>query len=121
MNIWQERGCLVYFLSLSAVGWPGSQTARNNHVLACNFAKYLPILFFTDRLSNKRFLIWLLTTPPHLKYIATLPCNLWLIACYLTLMFHKVVWQHTRSGGIFNNQLTVNLRKNLSVKKMNIG
>ena len=29
----------------------------------------------------------------------------------------QVVWQHTRSGGIFNNQLTVNLRKNISVKK----
>jgi len=103
VNISQERGCLVYFLSLLAVGWPGAQSAWNNHVLACNFAKYLPILFFTGRLSNKPFLIWLLTTPPsHLKYIASLPCNLWLIACYLTLMFHKIVWQHTR---IFNNQL----------------
>ena len=45
----------------------------------------------TDRLSNKPFLIWLLTTPPHLKYVATLPCNLSLIACFQTLMFHKVV------------------------------
>jgi len=27
----------------------------------------------TGRLSNKPFLIWLLTTPPHLKYVATLP------------------------------------------------
>ena len=24
----------------------------------------------------------------------TLPCNLLLIACVLTLLFHKVVWQH---------------------------
>ena len=28
----------------------------------------------------------------HLKYVATLPCNLLLIACFL-IMFHKVVWQ----------------------------
>ena len=49
---------------------------------------------FTDRLSYKPFLIWLLTTPPHLKHVATLPCNLSLMACILTIKFHKVVWQH---------------------------
>jgi len=48
--------------------------AHDNHVLACNFAKYLPIKKFTDRLGNKSLLIWLLTTPPHLQYVATLPC-----------------------------------------------
>jgi len=46
--------------------------------------------FFTCRLSSKPFLIWLLTTPPHLKCVATLPCNLSLIACFLILLFHKV-------------------------------
>ena len=59
------------------------KSAPDNHVLACNFAKYLPILFFfTRRLSNKPFLIWLLTTPPHLKYADTLPCNLSLRLCF---------------------------------------
>jgi len=48
----------------------------------------------TDRLSNKPLLIWLLTTPLHLKYAATLPCNLSLIPCFLLQMFHKVMWQH---------------------------
>jgi len=49
--------------------------------------------FSTLRLSNKRFLIWLLTTPLHLKYAATLViCRSWLVL--LTLMFHRVVWQH---------------------------
>ena len=38
--------------------------------------------FFTHRLSNNTFLIWFLTTPPHLKYAATLPCNLSLMACF---------------------------------------
>ena len=38
--------------------------ARDNYIHACNFAKYLPIKKITDRLSNKPFLIWLLTTPP---------------------------------------------------------
>jgi len=44
VNIWQsyrqERDCLVYFLRLLALSWPGVQSARDNHVLACNFAKY---------------------------------------------------------------------------------
>ena len=58
VNIWQsykqERDCLVHFLRLSAVCWPGALSARDNHVLACNFAKYSPILFFspTDSAMN---------------------------------------------------------------------
>jgi len=33
------------------------ESARDNHVLACNFAKYSPILtFLTDKFSNKHFL-----------------------------------------------------------------
>jgi len=50
------------------------------------------------KLSNQPFLIWLLATPPHLKYVATLPCNLSLIVRFLTLMFHKVVWQQHMQG-----------------------
>jgi len=38
-----KRDCLVQFLRLSAVFCPGMQSARDNHVLACNFAKYSPI------------------------------------------------------------------------------
>jgi len=49
---------------------------------------------FSDRLSNKPFLMWLLTVPPNLKYVANVPCNLSSIACFLTSMYHKVVWQH---------------------------
>ena len=60
VNIWQtysqERGSLVHFLSLLAVCWPGAQSARDNHVLACNFAKYSPIFkmfSFTDSAINR--------------------------------------------------------------------
>ena len=49
---------------------------------------------FTGRFLEKFNLIRLLTTPPHLKYVATLPSNLPLIAIFLTLIFHKVMWQH---------------------------
>jgi len=41
--------CLVHFLRLLAVCWSDTQNARDNHVLACNFPKYSPIvIFFTD-------------------------------------------------------------------------
>ena len=39
----QERDCFVHFLRLLAVCWPSAQSAWDNHVLACNFAKYSPI------------------------------------------------------------------------------
>ena len=59
----QERGCLMYFVRLATTLLKDAESARDNHVLACNFAKYSQILkfFFTDRLSNKPFLIWPLT------------------------------------------------------------
>jgi len=34
----------LQILRLLAVWWPGVQSARDNHILACNFAKYSPIL-----------------------------------------------------------------------------
>ena len=47
VNIWQsykqKRDCLVHFLHLLAVCWPGAQSAWDNHAVACNFAKYSPI------------------------------------------------------------------------------
>jgi len=47
VNIWQsykqERDCLVHFLRLLVACCSGAQSALDNHVLACNFAKYSPI------------------------------------------------------------------------------
>ena len=78
VNIWQsykqERGCIMHFTRLANTLLKDEESGRNNYVLACNFAKYSPILiFFTRGLSNKLFLIWLLTILPHLKHAATLP------------------------------------------------
>jgi len=58
------------------------ENARDNQVLAVTLPNIHQLKKFTRRLSNKPFLIWLLTTPPHLKYAATLPCNLSLRACF---------------------------------------
>jgi len=67
VNIWQsykqEHGCLMYFARLANTLLKDEESARDNHVFAGNFANYSPIvIFFTVRLSNKLFLIWLLTT-----------------------------------------------------------
>ena len=59
----QERGCLVHFVRLATTLIKDEESAQDNHVLVCNFAKYSPILlFFTDTLINKRLLICLLPT-----------------------------------------------------------
>ena len=121
VNIWQsykqERDRLVHFLRLQTVCWPGAQSAWDNHGLACNFAKYSPILiFFTYTLSSKSFLIRLLTTPPHLKYVSTLPCNLSLMACFADINASQgSVATYARCGGIFNIHLTANLLRNLAL------
>jgi len=76
---------------------------------------------FTHRLSNKHFLIWLLTTLPHLKYVATLPCNLSfvLMACFADINVSQgSVATYATRGGIFDIHLTANLPRNLPVKKI---
>jgi len=131
VNIWQsykqERGCLVHFARLANTLLKDEESARGNHVLTRRpkSAKYSPILiFFTHRLSNKHFLIWLLTTPPHLKYVATLPCNLSSLACFGDINVSQgSVATYARCGGAFNIHLTayqpVLLPGNLPVKFFN--
>jgi len=60
--------------------------------------------------SNKPFLIWLLTTPPHLKYVAALRCNLSLMACVADINVSQGgVATYARCDEIFNVHLTTNL------------
>ena len=76
---------------------------------------------FTHRLSNKPFSIYLLTTPPHLKYATTLPCNLSLKACFADIVSQGSVATYARCGEIFNIHLTANLLKNFPIKIFLIG
>ena len=55
----QTRGCLVHFLRLLAVHWPGAQSTRYNHILACNFARYSPILIFFSLTDSARLACFL--------------------------------------------------------------
>ena len=47
MNIWrsyeQERDCFVHFARLVNTLLKDGESARDNHILACNFTKYSPI------------------------------------------------------------------------------
>ena len=84
---------------------------RNYHVFACNFAKYSPIsIFFTLRPSNKPFLIWLLTTPLHIRYAATSPCNLSSLVCFADInVSQSSAATYARCNGICSIHLTANL------------
>ena len=74
-------------------------------------------MFFTHTLSNKPFLIWLLTTPPHLKYATTILCNLSLSSCFADMNVSQgSVATYGRCDRIFNTHLTANLPTNLPVK-----
>jgi len=85
----------------------------------CQIFTDLKILF-THRLGNKPFLIWLLKTLPHLKYVATLPCNLSLMACFADIdVSQGSAATYARCDGILNIHLTANLPRNLPEKKIN--
>jgi len=95
--VWQQLTIAVschtqdvqWILHLLEVWWPGARSARDNHLLACNSAKYSQLLIkvFTGRHRSKPFVMWLLIISLHLECLATLFCNLSLIACFPTLMF----------------------------------
>ena len=56
-------------------------------------------------------------TPAHLKYVATLPCNLSLMACFADINISQgSIATYARFGVIFNTHLTTNLPRNLPVK-----
>jgi len=62
----------------------------------------------------KFFFHW--KTPPHLKYVATLPCNLSLMACFADINVSRgSVATYARHSVIFNIHLTTNLSMNLPV------
>jgi len=71
------------------------------------------------RLSNKPFLIWLLTIPQHVKDVATLPWNLSLTACFADVnVSQDSVATYARCGEIFDIHLTAYLPRNLAVKRI---
>ena len=94
-----------------------SRTLRQDTLALSLVVSYYKSVF-THILSNRLFLIWLLTTTPNLKYLATLPCNLSLMACFADInVSHGSVATYARCGGMFSIHLTAILLWNLAVKK----
>ena len=63
--------------------------------------------------------MWLLITPLQLEYVATLPCNLSLMACFANVNVSQgSVATYARRGGLFNIHLTTDLQRNLPVEKV---
>ena len=48
----QERGCLMHFARLANTLLKDEESARDNHVFACNFAKYSPKMFNVHLTAN---------------------------------------------------------------------
>ena len=66
--------------------------------------------------SMGKLYLFTFTSPPHLKYVATLPCNLLLMACFADVNVSQgSVATQARCGGIFNIHLTTKLTRNLPV------
>jgi len=79
-NLWQsykqERHCLVHFARLANTLLIDEENARDNNVLACNFAKYS-------------------------CHVDTLPCNLSSMACFADInVSHGSVATYTRCSGL---------------------
>jgi len=111
VNIWQsynqKRDCLVHFLRLLALCWQARTVHETTTLLLVTLPNVHRLKKITHKLCNKPFLIWLLTTPPHLKYAATLPCNLSLTVCFADINVSQgSVATYARCGKIFNIHLT---------------
>jgi len=61
----------------------------------------------------------LLTTPPDVKYVPTLPCNLSLMACFADVNVSQgSVTTYARCGGISSIHLSANSPRTLPVKNV---
>jgi len=78
----------------------------------------------TGRFAGKFVVKWLLKIPPHLAYVATLPCEtLMLVKQAINDKLQGNVATYLRCGGVLNNQIRNGLLLNLSViffKSVNI-
>jgi len=107
------------FITTSMVYWvspnSGCRGDANNQIRKCLLLSLSVKKIESVNILTYRLRPWLLPSPPHLKYVATLPCNLLLIACFLALgpnvsQAGVATYMYTRCGGMYrNNQFIANL------------
>ena len=72
---------------------------------------------FTKRFLGKFDVKWILKIPPHLAYVATLPCETLMSAKQsINDKLHGNVATHLRCSGVVNNQIKKDLLLSLRVK-----
>ena len=99
-------------------GGPKSR-ATNSLPYFCQILTDLRI-FFTGRFLGKLSVKWVLKIPPHLAYVATLPCETLLSAKQATdYKLQGSVAIRLRCGGVVNSQIKKRLLLSLRVKKIN--
>ena len=95
VNIWQsykqESDCLVHLRAWTTHCYKTEKVHRTITFLLVtlpNIHRFKKKLLADSAINLFNLVI---NNPPHLKYAATLPCNLSVTASLLALMFHKVV------------------------------
>jgi len=75
-------------------------------------------IFFTGRFLGKFSVKWMSTVPPHLAYVAALPCETLMPAKQAVKdKLQGSVATYLRCGGVINNQIKIGLLLSLRVKK----
>jgi len=88
-----------------------------SRALSSSFSSVGQAFFSLKDSAINLLLIWLLTSPSHFKCVATLPCNLSLMACFADFNVSQgSVATYARCSGSFYIHLTVNLSRNLPWK-----
>jgi len=73
---------------------------------------------FTGRFLGNSAVKWILKIPPHLAYVAALPCETLMSAKQaINDKFQGSVATYLRCGGVVNNQIKKGLLTSLSLKK----
>ena len=84
-------------------------------IILSNLSRFTKV--FTGRFLVKFAVKCILKIPPHLAYVATLPCETLMSAKQaINDKLQGSVAAYLRCGGIFNMHLTANLTRNLPVK-----
>jgi len=106
---------LVFYWSF-CTGWAKKRRHRLIAIILSNLNRFT--IFFTGRFFGKFAVKWILKIPPHLAYVATLPCETLMLAKHaLKDKLQGSVAAYLRCAGVVNSQIKNGLLLSLRVKK----
>ena len=119
MNIWQsykqECGCLIRVACLANTLLKDEESAQDNHVFACNFAKCSPLSLCLPACRCYNHTAEFI----HITHVqVTLPCEILMSAKQaINNKLQCSVAAYLRCSGVVNNQIKKSLLLSLRVKK----